>query len=67
MAGALRGSAFAISSSLYAARVVLGLRVVVEVEHAALVDRDVLEHGAEAVHGLPDLGLGRLRERIVLA
>src|SRR5207244_3279082 len=37
---------------------VLGLRVVVEVENPALVDDDVLQHGAEAVHGVPDLRLG---------
>src|SRR6478672_13662430 len=34
---------------------VLSLGIVVEVEHAALVDDDVLEHRAEAVGRLPDL------------
>ena len=37
---------------------VLGLRVVVEVDHAAVVDGDVLEHGAEGLRRLEDLGLG---------
>ena len=36
---------------------VLGLRVVVQVEDAALVRDDVLEHRAERVRGLVDLGL----------
>ena len=36
---------------------VLGLRVVVEVDHAALVDGDVLEHRAERLRRLEDLGL----------
>ena len=41
---------------------VLGLRVVVEVEHAALVDDDVLEHRAERARGGVDLRLRLRRE-----
>ena len=62
MAGALRRQRVRDPLELVRRARVLGLRVVVEIEHAALVDRDVLEHGAEAVHRVPDLGLGLGRE-----
>ena len=41
---------------------ILGLRIVIEIEHAALVDDHVLEDGAEALRRLVDLGLGLRRE-----
>ena len=69
MAGALRREHVRDALELVRGARVLGLRVVVEVELAALVDRDVLEDGAEAVHGVPDLrlGLGREADRLRVA
>ena len=69
MAGALRRQRVRDLLELVRGTGVLGLGVVVEIEHAALVDRDVLEHGAEAVHGLPDLrlGVGRETDRLGVA
>ena len=62
MAGALRRQRVRDPLELVRRAIVLGLGVVVEVEDAAFVDGDVLEHRAEAVHRVPDLGLGLGRE-----
>ena len=61
VAGALRRQRVRDLLELVRGAGVLGLGVVVEVEDAALVDDDVLEHRAEAC-ALPDLGLGLGRE-----
>ncbi len=56
------GSAFAMRSSLYAARVFSVFDVVVEIDDARLVDRDVLEDRPERPRRPPDLRLGLRRE-----
>ena len=62
MAGALLGERVRDALELVRGPRVLGLRRVVEVEHAALVDGDVLEDRAERARRLEDLRLGLLRE-----